>query len=541
MKRILSLTLCLIMLAGIIVADGFAGSGILVNKAAAADYKAGETVEFGSYPQTDVSADLGGVLGGQEGEWISYNYYTGTGEPDGQMKPDDIMLYKDVVYEGVKYRGVKIRYSRPNNSIGEAQYYGTNQDANGYIYGITYWFRYDPIKWRVLDPDKGLLLSEVILDSQPFNNYILWKDVNGNGEKDSDEYFGSEDCTYYACNYTESSVRKWLNDDFYNTAFSESQKAGILPTENDHNAIYDDYAQYTTESTVDNVFLMSYRETRNKAYGFTDSNISDKTRYCSGTAYARSQGLHVCGPSPFVGNMFADYSEWLLRSPFAGSNRATIISYDGSLGLLSYSYLNYGIRPCIRITPDALSNNYHEQGLYRVVWDAADSVSSVYYREGEAIAKPADPVKPGYIFKGWSPEIPAVMPAQDLVFTAQFEKTDILQGASLSAGSGEVYKNSVVTVTARANNLPDGCKLVIYENGQPVAAGDSKSVSYKIPGELSSGKTYTVKVIGEDKAVMKDGSGKELTATVSVTVKQGLWNNIIAFFRKLFRMNSVTI
>lgn len=89
--------------------------------------------------------------------------------------------------------------------------------------------------------------------------------------------------------------------------------------------------------------------------------------------------------------------------------------------------------------------------------------------------------------------------------------------------------------------MPDGCKLVIYENGQPVATGDSKSVSYKIPGELSSAKTYTVKVIGEDKDVMKDGSGRELTATVSVTVKQGLWNNIIAFFRKLFRMNSVTI
>ena len=43
---------------------------------------------------------------------------------------------------------------------------------------------------------------------------------------------------------------------------------------------------------------------------------------------------------------------------------------------------------------------------------------------------------------------------------------------------------------------------------------------------------------GSDEA---DGSGRELTATISVTVKQGLRNNIIAFFRKLFRMNSVTI
>ncbi len=36
-------------------------------------------------------------------------------------------------------------------------------------------------------------------------------------------------------------------------------------------------------------------------------------------------------------------------------------------------------------------------------------------------------------------------------------------------------------------------------------------------------------------------AGNELTATITITVKQGLWNNIIAFLRKLFRMNKVTI
>ncbi len=536
MKKIVSLLLCVLMFAGFIAAGGPVNAG-----AAAAELQAGGIIEYGSYPQTDVTAGMGAVLGEQEGEWISYNYYIGTGEPDGQMKPDDFMRYKDVVYEGVKYRGVRFLLSRPDTAIGKTQTYGSNQDENGYIFGNTYWFRYDPIKWRVLDPDKGLLLSDIILDSQPLNNYIIWNDVNGNGEKDKDEYFGDADCTYYACNYNESSIRKWLNNDFYNAAFSESQKSCILPTENDHNAIYEDYSQYSTESTVDNVFLLSYRDTRNEDYGFTDSNISDSTRYCTGTDYAKSQGLHVCGTSLFVGDMFANYSEWLLRSAFTASNRATIISYDGSLGLFSTSYNNYGIRPCIRIAPDAVNSNYHEQGFYRIIWDSSNSASSVYYKAGETITKPADPVKPGFAFKGWTPEIPSVMPAEDLIFTAQFEKTDILRGASVSAGSGEVYKNSVVTVTARGNNMPKGYTLVIYEGNTQVASGDNTSVSYRIPGNVSSEKTYTVKVLDADKNPQKDSGGNELTATITVTVKQGLWNNIVAFFRKLFGMNKVTI
>ena len=89
--------------------------------------------------------------------------------------------------------------------------------------------------------------------------------------------------------------------------------------------------------------------------------------------------------------------------------------------------------------------------------------------------------------------------------------------------------------------MPQGYTLVIYEGNTPVASGNNTSVSYRIPGGISSGKTYTVRIIDEEKNPQKDGGGNELTATITVTVKQGLWNNIIAFFRKLFGMNKVTI
>ena len=41
--------------------------------------------------------------------------------------------------------------------------------------------------------------------------------------------------------------------------------------------------------------------------------------------------------------------------------------------------------------------------------------------EGEAIADVADPIRDGYIFKGWDKEIPATMPAEDLTITATWE------------------------------------------------------------------------------------------------------------------------
>ncbi|MBQ2974499.1 MAG: InlB B-repeat-containing protein, partial [Clostridia bacterium] len=58
---------------------------------------------------------------------------------------------------------------------------------------------------------------------------------------------------------------------------------------------------------------------------------------------------------------------------------------------------------------------------YDVTWDVDGVQTKDEYHYNDKIEAPADPVKEGYTFKGWTPEVPATMPAEDLTFVAIFE------------------------------------------------------------------------------------------------------------------------
>lgn len=160
----------------------------------------------------------------------------------------------------------------------------------------------------------------------------------------------------------------------------------------------------------------------------------------------------------------------------------------------------------------------------------------------QSLDLPEVPAKEGYTAK-WSDYI---IGASDMdiyaVYTAIPAPVNPTAGARIIVKSDEVYKNSVVTVVAKATGVPDGYVLAIYDGGtDPVAVGNKDSVEYKIPGELSGTRTLTVKVIDADKNVQKDASGNDLTANITISIKSGFFNAIIAFFRKLFRANAVTV
>ena len=334
LKRILSTVLVAVMLIGIAPMGGID----LAPKASAKDissYSVGDTITYGSYPQSKVTnSNLIAKIkaAGEKYAWCDYNYYAGTGSwSDGNMKPvDNMMLYKDIPYGGNKYRAVKINQYRPYYTGNTSSSSNSEQDDNGYYTGNVYYFKYEPLTWRVLDPSEGYVMCNQIIDSQAYQSFIYY---NGS------EYYNSKGCANYASDWVTSSLRQWLNNSFYNTAFSAEEKSQIgtshLENKSKHSSTYD------SADTYDKIFPISYYDAINSAYGFnSDRRAYDTARQLKGTDYAKCQGLCYGGTS-----------WWWLRSPF-DSYYVSVVNYDG---WAYYSYIVYntdlGVIPAFKFNP----------------------------------------------------------------------------------------------------------------------------------------------------------------------------------------------
>lgn len=317
-KSLLALTLVLIMVLGIAPISELAGvdwATLFAPKAEAEGktYKVGDIIEFGSYPQSKVSdSSLVSALNKVLKNWVSYGYYSGDGS-SGSMKPGDWMKYADFTYNGTKYRAVTFSQYRP--TVTSQKHSVECQSENGYIVDNIYYFRYEPLKWRVLDPTTGLVICESIIDSQAYSDkmYEYGKDMYG-----YTAYWNDSNHAHYANDYGTSSIRKWLNNDFYEAAFSSVQKSNILTSKLNNEAFSAYYSEYNGETTYDKVFLLSCGEIQNTAYFPLYS-----ARQAKGTDYAKCQGLYVSSHSQ------EENSGWRLRSAGDCSSCAGNINSNG--------------------------------------------------------------------------------------------------------------------------------------------------------------------------------------------------------------------
>ena len=318
----------------------------------------GDYIYFGSYPQTVVTDDrvkigltaLAGDLPTAEDSknWTSYGYYI-----EGEVV--DYMWYIDLAYNEGKYRGVYFTSYRPDETHRLSKAANSQQDDNGYNVSTVYWFKYEPIKWRILSEANGeaLILCEMIIDSRDYCNFdeetqqtVKHSHNGGNG---------------YANNYALSDIRAWLNDTFYNTAFSALQKEYIKLTtvKNDLTSANpnsdptfetrDKYVSFLCEDTKDHIFLLSFQEATNDAYGYNPDmeNVADAAREKIPTDYAKSQGVKVSKDTGYVGNG----TYWWLRTPaeYAAYSSRGVLFNGAAGGGIGVSNVHVGVVPALVI------------------------------------------------------------------------------------------------------------------------------------------------------------------------------------------------
>lgn len=352
-KKILSLVLAVIMIVCTVPMASARLSG----------YDKDDTFQFGTYPQTEVKdANLIAKLNSMApswGYWVSYDYYDCVqGET---RKPGTWMRYTDVVYEGETYRGVRFTKYRPYstdmivNEVYQGAMANTYQDDNGYEKKVTYWFKFEPINWRVLDPDTGLALSDIIIDAQAYSNMVYCdKELFSSGNVKY-SYFNDASHTNYANDYETSSIRQWLNVAFYNIAFTESEKEEIAVTTLNNDCSLTQMGTTGFEAldsnvTKDKIFMLSYNEADNKDYFEWW-----EARLAKSSDYAKCQGLGVQNWDADDDNYGC--SDWLLRTPDVFSEYSISVSTNvpGALGG-SYVTSVTGIRPAMYLKSH--SHNY---------------------------------------------------------------------------------------------------------------------------------------------------------------------------------------
>lgn len=325
-----------------------------------------DCIWFGNYPQTEIVAEpsqcgtYGNEYWGSEDDYeVNIGLYV-------KLQRATYDSCGDTTISGVKYRRIK---KEDAVYVGEGSNYYSWSDSSTYHY-----FRYDPIKWRVLsiDGNSAFLLTDRVLDEQIYN-------------------LGSSIVTWET-----SAIRSWLNgygneyntENFMDSAFSSAEQNVIKTTnvENKDNLIY---GIDGGNNTNDKVFLLSESEVYStdvaKSYGFLKEGYEyDVARRSGSSTYAKARGTFAAVYTETVGAtspVDSGNCYWWLRSPDYVGNSAIYASCDGYVFdyLYKESSQSNGVRAALNL--DLSSNLWSYAGT--VCSDGTDGTMNEGGSSGE--------------------------------------------------------------------------------------------------------------------------------------------------------------
>ena len=280
-------------------------------------------VDFGSYPQWYVGYSMNETL---------ENWYN-------TSSPTSVKSYpiKSKMWEAYKYidgdiyvRGLSDPYSASHTyQNGEAL---KSKD-------LVVWFKVAPIRWIVLNYEEYMRGTAKKIEALSYLAIASGVEFNNS----------TEDGNMWETSY----MRNWLNEQFYNSAFTSEEKKVVVKTTIGNN-ITNDYGSSTSDSleraTEDNVYLLSYYE-----YVQITGEYDAKKRICSPTDFSLSNMCYKSVGAAYATATYPDGGacrQWT-RSAGALDTWAIYFYGNGSIGndrLSDVSYSNYGIRPALRIS-----------------------------------------------------------------------------------------------------------------------------------------------------------------------------------------------
>ena len=286
-KRVLIAATSMLLLIALVVTSIFVGPNLwyLVSS---------KYVQFGEYPQSlkadDVTID--------ESQMDSRGYYLGS---DGAYYAKQVATFPEDL------RG---------NDFYELVEYGTFENGTKIVEGETYYFKVEPIRWRILATaadGRQFLIADRVLANRAFDN--------------KSNEFGS------------SQIYFWLNTTFMDTAFNEEQQSELRR----HGGNYAASGYLVGLPTLDMVL--------DRSYGFSSryNDTRHLARHKIATDYARATGVYFWTVEE--GGKYFGQAYWWCSTPmkYDGTSVETVTAngFAGNEQPFTSSYI--GVVPVIQV------------------------------------------------------------------------------------------------------------------------------------------------------------------------------------------------
>ena len=310
----------------------------------------GDIISFGSYPQTAVQNVTEEIVNAQYDE---NGDATVAGVKYRRVKGGVNMVVTREEYEKYYLKQNPNETSVPSDAWND-EYLAACEKEKAEK-GKYYYFKWEPIKWKVLENESEsgtvFVMAENVLDARDYSD-----DMNANYAKDG-------------VLWKDSDLRKWMNTDttgFYNTAFSGNEKNAIKVNAGNPDG--------------DRVYVLSYEEAKNTNYGFEDTDGASVSRQREATQYAVMKKASIYGVGAQAYSSF-----WYLRTP---GDRGYVkeMAYTGGMYQTQYHsrYLFDNSRNCYERSFSGCVPVMHLDVNYQVKMQAAEELraykSDVSYR-----------------------------------------------------------------------------------------------------------------------------------------------------------------